>query len=490
MVLRFRGNFTYWSILSIVIAIPIWIFVIYGSVMDRQYDGGIFLSISDGLANGLNRYTDLWDNKDPFFAVAMAGASHISSPWAFFMDLFWIPLAAVGTFFISRSIASPDRSLFFALVTTPFIMVGPAYMAGHGNTPGTAMVLFGWGMFLCRRWVLGGIAIGLLLFLKITVWPVGVAGLLLFLFFRDKRSGGVRALVAMGVTFVVSVTVMAILGWIPGYIESISQNRSYSKTTIAYFGFSDSFSGHLEKLQADWAGSIFVAFLVMVSIAVVGLLFSSMKRRTHPEVFLVTVLLWIAIFGTIASLALTYLWGHHLQAISLPMILAAILFGSLLNVRIWFILWVGLLLILTFILSMWMSPIQLFDHYKSLPAVFDSRVTEISEVPIDANLLNSIPLKDFSYARLGTNDDRGFLGSVREGAVLVCPRFQVFDFSPTEAFAELYECIQRVDVILKTENFNIFGNGMNAANVQPILDYVNANFDCLIVSDRQLCTRR
>lgn len=66
----------------------------------------------------------------------------------------------------------------------------------------------------------------------------------------------------------------------------------------------------------------------------------------------------------------------------------------------------------------------------------------------------------------------------------------MYDFSPGGTIAEQLDCIQRVDVIVKMTNCEVFANGMNAPNVPLILDYIGANFDCLTVSDRQLCARR
>jgi hypothetical protein len=74
--------------------------------------------------------------------------------------------------------------------------------------------------------------------------------------------------------------------------------------------------------------------------------------------------------------------------------------------------------------------------------------------------------------------------------VLACPAFHLYDFSPAEAWSEMYDCLQKVDVVLKTDAFDVFGNGGKAADVQPILNYVNTNFTCLRVEDRQLCVRK
>lgn len=131
-----------WSALTVLLAIPVWIMVVRGAVLSRNVDGGIFLSVTDGVSSGLSLYTDIWDNKDPFFFVLMSAASQANSNLSFFMDLLWIPLASLGVWLLARTVVNVDRSAFLALVVTPFLIVGPFYSAGWTNTPGTALVLF------------------------------------------------------------------------------------------------------------------------------------------------------------------------------------------------------------------------------------------------------------------------------------------------------------------------------------------------------------
>ena len=488
------SGFTGWSLVTIALAVPVWLMVFWGSVLSREFDGGIFLSIGYGLADGLDYYVDLWDNKDPFFGVFMAAASHLSPAAPFFMDLLWIPLASLGVYLLARSAVSGDRALFLSLVVAPFILVGPSYVAGWTHTPGTALVLLGWGLLASKRWVLGGLVIGLLLFVKITVWPIALLGLVVLALWSPERRQGhpalFRTLVAMATMVGISIAVLGLLGWLPGLIESIRLNSSYASTLIAVFGYEDSVQGHLSKLMADSTTGTLYAALFALLIAVTGLVIGWRNRKSNQPQFVLPLLLVISIIGTAAVFALTYLWPHHIQAMSLPLILGAITLGSLIPEKWGY--WLSILILVpsTFVLSGWGSISALSTHVEGLPSQYQSRVLAISEEPVDAFMLNTLVDGEYTYARLGTNDDRGFLGSVREGATLGCPYFHLYDFSPVEAFAEHLECLRTVDVILVTNNFEGFANSMNRVSANNLLGYVNDNFLCTTFQDRKLCTRR
>lgn len=484
-------SFTAWSLVTLLLSIPVWLMVFRGAILSRDYDGGIFLSIGYGLADGLAYYVDLWDNKDPFFGAFMAGATHISPVAPFFMDLLWIPLASLGVYLIARSAMNGDRALFLGIVAAPFVFVGPVYVAGWTHTPGIALVLLGWGLLAAQRWVMGGLIIGLLFFVKLTFWPIAVVGLLvLSLRYPQRIYAVVRTLVSMVIMMGISFGVLAALGWLPGFVESIQLNREYASTLISVFGYDNSAMGHLEKWVFDASGSALFALGALLIVVTLGLAVSWMNKSWSTSQFGILLLLIVSLFGTLFVFALTYLWPHHSQAASIPLILGVIAVASLIPARWGYLLWAVILVPTTFVLSSWGAISAFTDHFTGLSDQYESRFVEISQEPIDAFLLNTLIDGEYTYARLGTNDDRGYLGSVREGVSLGCPYFHLYDFSPVEAFADHLECMRTVDVILITENFEGFANTMNRISTNHLLDYVQGNFNCTTFKDRKLCVRR
>lgn len=193
--------------------------------------------------------------------------------------------------------------------------------------------------------------------------------------------------------------------------------------------------------------------------------------------------------GTLGVLAFTYVWPHHIQALALPTVMSVIMFAAIVPARWFFPVFIVWTVVGAALFSGWGSVRAVEDAWNQRSMSFDPKVAEIHEVPLDARLLASVPDSNFTYARLGSNDDRGFLGAVRADATLACPQFHLYDFSPPEAFAEVLQCIQTVDVVLLTDAFTVFGGSSRAPYAVPVLDYVNENFACLRIEDRQVCTR-
>lgn len=495
-----RSGLSYWSILTVVVALPVWVMVFRGSLMSRDIDGGIYLSVASGINRNLDLYSGIWDNKDPFYFVVMGVADLISPTAPFFMDLMWVPLASLGAWLISHRYMTPDRSLFIGLVVTPVIVTGSMYAPGWTNTPGTALALLVWGLFVTRirpqlMALLSGIALGFLFFTKVTIFPVAVLGILLLWLLREFRSRALRTIAAFIVTVSVSILVFLLVGWWSGYLSALSRNRQYASDVITYFGFEDSIAGRFDKFNAELLPEVRIAVLlaIIVVLAVGALLLiaqSVSALQVVRDLVGLELLAIAAAVGVPIILLMTYVWPHHGQALYLPLTLAAILVAAAIPFQWPYLAWLLIVIPLTLIFSGWFTPSALANHFLALEVQFSDRLNAISADPIDATLLNTVPQETFTFARLGTNDDGGFLSSIKEGALLACPQFHLYDFSPATAFAEQLTCIQSVDVIIKTDNFTTFANGMNAANAQPILDYVSANFDCLTVGDRQLCTRR
>lgn len=486
-----RSRLTWWSVLTVILAVPTWWFIAINGVMSRDLDGGLFLSIVGGMERGLTLYSEVFDVKDPVYFGAMFGAHQISPVGPFVMDWLWLPVAAVGGWLLARAVTTPDRALFVGLVALPVALVGPFYAPGLTNTPGTALILLGLGLVLNRWAIAGGIALGLLLFTKALVWPLGIVPVLLLLFFATWRRTGIRSVISGAITIAASALLLLLLGILGPYIEVLRWNSAYSFTIMEYFGYESSLSGHFARLIEQWstAGWVAAAGILIVTVALVVRWFAGTSWQSSQRGVLVW---WLALVvaGTIGIIGLSYIWQHHGQLIYLPAALSVVAVASMLPERWPLVVALPILLVVAWVVGAWGTPSDGWNRIQAVRDAFPSRWVEIDEIPKDARLLSTVPISDFTYARLGTNDDRGYLLASRPDATLACPQFHLYDFSPDQDFAEMLECIQSVDVILMTDNFVVFGNGGKAAVVQPILQYVQGNFDCLRVDDRQVCTRK
>lgn len=486
-----RPRLTWWSVVTGVIAIPTWWFIAMKGVMSRDLDGGLFLSIVGGMERGLTLYSEVFEIKDPIYFGAMFAAHQIAPAGPFVVDWVWLPLAALGAWLLARAVTSPDRALFVGLVAVPLVLVGEFYAPGLTNTPGTAVTLLGLGLALNRRGVLAGIVLGLVLFTKALVWPLGVVAILALLLLPAWRRTALRAVIAGAATVGVTALLLQLFGILGPYIEVLRWNSAYSFTIMEYFGYESSFSGHFARLADQWTtvGWLASAVVVLLVVAVIVRWSLSSTWRTPERTALAVWVPWVAV-GTLGIIGLSYIWQHHGQLVYLPAALAVVALAALLPDRWPFVIALPILLVAAWVLGAWGTPSDGWNRMVQVRDTFPARWAEIEEVPKDARLLTTVPLGEFTYARLGTNDDRGYLLSAPENATLACPQFHLYDFSPNEDFADMLECIQGVDVVLMTDNFVVFGNGGKAPVVQPILQYVQANFECLRVDDRQVCTRR
>ena len=485
-----RTRLTWWSLLSVVLALPVWWFVAVSGVMTRALDGGIFLSVVGGLQQGLPLYSGVWDNKDPLFFGAMLAAATVSRAGPFVMDWLWIPVGALGAWLVARPLMSGDRALFAGLVAAPLVLTGSYYIPGWASTPGTAVLLLALGLLMSRLGVGAGVVLGLLAFVKLVVWPIGVAALVAMLLVPDVRRVAIRGLIALAATIAGGIGALAALGWAAGYAEALNRNRTYSGAVMTYFGFEDSPLGHLRKMAEEWET---VNWLGVVAVLVIALVMTvvlvSRPAWRSPARLVLGLWLWLAVIGTGALLALTYVWPHHAQAVYLPAVLSVIALLAMIPDG-----WPILVAVAISGVSVWLGagaggPVTVIDRFVAARADFSARWADQDDVPTDARLLLMVPQPEFTLARLGSNDDGGFLRDAPSGARLACAQFHLYDFSPPEDFERMLECIKDVDSVLLTDGFVAFGNGGRAASVQPILQYVDYAFDCVRVGDRQLCSR-
>jgi hypothetical protein len=249
--------------------------------------------------------------------------------------------------------------------------------------------------------------------------------------------------------------------------------------------------GHLTKFGQEWGSSQRLAGIALLVILIGGVVSILVRRsRTSAEETLTVAWLGAATIGVLVMLSISYVWQHHAQALSLLAILGAIVAALLVEPIRWRLVGWVIILVAAFFFSGWPSPSAIVDEFNARKDAFPAAIAAVDEVSPEARLLNTVPAAKFTFARFGSNDDGGFLADVRSGATLGCPEFHAYDFSPPETFSRLYACAETVDVIVKTDSFDVFGNGGVGPSVRPILDYVAANFDCLDVDARQLCIRK
>ena len=125
---------TWWSLITVVLAIPVWWFAAISGFMSRDLDGGLFLSIVGGMERGLTLYSEVFEIKDPIYFGAMFAAHQISPAGPFVVDWLWLPIAALGGWLLARAVTTPDRALAVGLLDhVPLQRIGGTCIAIGGG---------------------------------------------------------------------------------------------------------------------------------------------------------------------------------------------------------------------------------------------------------------------------------------------------------------------------------------------------------------------
>jgi len=473
------------------LAIPTWWFVVVSAAAPRTSDNGVFLSVAAAVADGAPLYVGVVDNKDPLFYYALAGALKFGPGAAQLLDAFWLLLAAIGGWLMSRSVTRPMLALFVGFVCTPLVILGIAYQPGMTNIPGTALVMLGMGLLVTRVWWMSGALLALAVAAKITVVPIAIGVLAASLLVPQMRARASRSFVVFLGSLVVVAGALWVVGSIGGYVKVVADNLRYSGDVLVYFGLSPDLLGHLERLEFDMSAG---RWITAISILIVAGVAAGLWRFRSEELKVLSVWLWIAIVGTLASLGFTYVWPHHWQVLALPAGLALVVSVGLTvqlldGRRGGFLLpWVtAMALILP--LGGWIPIERITTSFQAERAEWPQWRSDLAGRPLESKLLETVPLSEFTVARLGTNDSASFLLNLPEEASLACPRFHLYDFSPIEHFDDALDCLKQVDVVIVTDQFLNFQNGWRSASVAPLVSEISASFMCLRLEDRQVCSR-
>jgi len=469
----------------VLVAAPIWLVIFQSAVLRRQWDGGIFLSVSAGLSQGLNLYTGIWDNKDPFFYGFMTLSSLVHPELPFVLDWFWIPLAALGAALLAARVSGSFGALISGLIITPLAIYLTAYVPGYTNTPGTALTLTAWGLVVWKRWALTGAVLAILALTKLVILPVALLGLVGLLAIPPYR----RTIAASIASFVgglaVGLGLLAYLGWLMPWVDALFKNVRYSQDLATYRAQPAHPFVRLWEVLAGWQSATWLLAVAGVVSLTLGFLIARRTRSLH--ILTASILTFAAAVGVMGILSVTYSWPHHAQAFTLPLIMWGVLIVSMAsNMFGWSVGAIGVT-VASLIFAVVQSSLSFANTWSNAERHFVEARVQTGEIPIEATVLNEVPMPSFAFARLGTNDDRGFIRELRPGVRLGCSVFHQYPFTPPEIFNSLRECVQDTDIVLISAEYEIVSQENSSA--REVLEYVTSNRECVRTESVFLCTR-
>jgi hypothetical protein len=273
----------------------------------------------------------------------------------------------------------------------------------------------------------------------------------------------------------------------------IQENFTYAGTYTSLVGMPTGVYGHL-KLWNDSGGRFLVYLLFMIL-----LLFLIAKKRSSKE-FGTFLACFAVLFSVGLFLMLTMLWWHHLEILSLVVLFGSIFvfnfvndnsetssgfFNSIAPVF-------GLILVLLNAGAAGMS----FDPRPSMK--FSSWVNPAWTLPIEISALNSVSFQNpnsYRLARLGINDELGFIAFLPDKWKFDCARLGILGWESSSALDEHLRCLsEKPNVILVSDMHNKInltsGNFPEFKNaVEALLD---EKFKCRLLWDTQfkVCVRK
>lgn len=452
-------------------------------------DRGIFVSVAERLLAGDRLYTGVWENHDPLYFYVIAVGRAISPAMDIVIELAWIALAAFSAMVIARrSGLRRPLALSVAWVGTPLIITGVHYFPGNSHPPGIAMTLAALAAAMSARWVVSGIALGLLWFVKIPLLPLGFALVLTVILLR--RSSRAAALAATGLagTAAVFALLLALRGELGPYIGMLRANVGYANSTLT-----DSALGPVVTRLARVAFPEAI-LITLVTVAVVVWVWALARREpasVDAQTRSLTILTAVALGTSIVILAASGLWWHHDQILYVPAVLTLILIIAV--ARRAFI--TSSLLLLVFVVAVALV------LAGSNPRVFlasaqgaRAAVSSIMEPSVETRALRSFG-ETGSYARIGTNDDYGSATGLRDWA-LACPAFHQYPYDPEFRLQSIVDCLPDADAVIVSPSGQSWlasppeGDGTFADFLSSVRAILDEDFTCEPFESVLLCRHR
>ncbi|HSC91345.1 MAG TPA: hypothetical protein VLB86_06800 [Gaiellaceae bacterium] len=401
-------------------------------------DAGIFLSVGARLLEGDRLYADVWDNKDPLFYYAYAGAL-ATGDWRapFLLDVLWLTLAGAGAALLLRKLGTTTRVAALGLVSYPLLLTGAYYYAGYSMLPALGLVPFTGWLWLRRQAVLCGVVVAVGALLKanlgLVLVSLPVALGLLGLPAGSRRGPFVRAAGGLVGGLAVGGALLAALGELRGYLDVLRDNVAYAGDVLAATDRPTGVYGHVWSAAGvtDYTWAVVAFCLVGLAVAVPAL-----RRRPGTEAALGALFLAGAA-STAVTLAATAVWDHHAQLLAVPGFLLVALLATAAErlprperTRL------GIAFAAT------VACLAAFGALSEPPGIANGASWRASGGSALADALEEAdPAGHASYAVLGRNNELGHAAFLDGDWRLACPRFHQYPFSPR--LAEVVSCIDR-----------------------------------------------
>jgi hypothetical protein len=396
-------------------------------------DAGTFVSVAARMLKGDRLYADVFDNKDPLFFYGDAAALAVGGwrgPSA--LDALWLAIAAVATAGFLRSVTENLWAALFGFVAYPLLLTASWYSSGYSLLAALALApLVAW-LAATKRWLPAGVVLGLALLFKSNLGLVLVAAPVALLV-AQRRSGDTwrslgRYAVGTGAALALAAVVLGVRGELGPYLGVLHENLHYANDVLAYREHGSGIPGHV-RIAFDLTPHRRRLALVLVGAVVLAVL---LYRRRRASRSLDTMGLVVLATGaaTAVTLALTAVWGSHMQMLAyaeaLLLVYAGLAASALAGTRVP----PGAVAAVVSLAGLWV--VGGFEPPGIATPAHERWTTApptITATALEQAATRYLPgQREVTYARLGSNDD-GHAEFLDDRFSLACARFHQYRFT-------------------------------------------------------------
>ena len=430
--------------LALVASAITWLIVLTRAVPSRTGDRGVFVSVAERLVAGDRLYTEVWENKDPFFFYLLASGRTVSPYSDYVIEILWLVAAAIAGYSMARYFRCDQKVALLAGGSgVPLILVGGEYIAGFTHLPGSALTVIVVALAFRQRYGLVGVLLVALALLKLIALPVAIAALIPVVWMHRRRSTFVALATSTVGAAVLAALLLAWRGELGGYLAQLSANFTYASGHYRTPG-SNPYLTHVEYTITASATVTIAAIVVITAFTYQARGVSNSDTAQRTLWFAVVFSLVMAL-GVIAATGLRY---HHAQILYAPAALALLLLAA--RAR-------GLRLApLPSTVGLPFAAIVLAGGFAPQSIVIGAQgsltqLRDLAKSPAATQVL--LEYSDASsYARLGDNMDEGLARGLGDWT-LACPRFSQYGTDTAQTLQELTNCLPSAEFLVVHSSF-------------------------------------
>ena len=410
-------------------------------------DQGVFLSVAGRMLDGDRLYADVFDNKDPLFFYTYAGAFWIGDWRApFLLDAIWLALAGVAVALLARALGAPRSAVVASFFVYPLTLAAGWYLVGLSMLAACAVVPLAPWLWLRRRFVWAGVAVALVLLLKLNLVPLALAPLGALLVLGAPAGPRLRALargiVGLGGALAAAASFLALRGELGGYLGAIAHNVHYSSARTTADGSVGRAREHLNVAwdyfyrAGRWQAPLAVLVLVAFGVAV-GLAWVRGKRAER----LLGVVAAAALASAFVVVAVTAYGSEHLQLLAYPATLvAAALIWRVDALFGWRAGAIAATLVAAFACwTTFKAPVS-----RDVSPLWTGTAVSPGAIALErARTRHQPETPRVEYIVLGSNSEGGHAAFIDPSFELACRYFHLYLFSRREQFEDTLACAAR-----------------------------------------------